>query len=192
MIIAGTAALLLALSGGEEARLVRGDIVLNVARNNGGTGGQVDAWIDIPAPLELVWRTMNDCAGAPKFVPSLISCQILSSDPGGAWDIREHLADPGLVLPNIRSRFRAEYDLHRQIRFQQIEGDFEVMQGQWTLSPLAGGKGTRLRYEARLKPRMWVPDFVIQQAIESDAPDTLRALRTEVLRRRDAIPVRPN
>ena len=188
MMFAATALALAALSGGEEARLVRGDIVLNVARDEGAPGGKVDAWIDIPAPPNLVWRTMNDCAGAPSFVPSMISCQIISRDPGGGWDIREHIADPGWVLPNIRSRFRADYDPDKQIRFKQIDGDFEIMQGQWTLTPLSGGAGTRLRYEAQLKPRLWVPDFVVQHVIETDAPETLRALRTEVLRRRDAIP----
>lgn len=191
MMLTMIAMVLAALSGGEEARLVRGDIVLNVARDEGAVGGKVDAWIDIAAPPGLVWRTMNDCAGAPKFVPSLLSCSIVSSDPSGLWDIREHVADPGVLLPNIRSRFRADYDPEKQIRFKQVDGDFEIMQGQWTLTPLSGGAATRLRYEAQLKPRMWVPDFVVQHVIETDAPETLRALRKEVLRRRDAIPAQP-
>jgi ribosome-associated toxin RatA of RatAB toxin-antitoxin module len=181
----------MALSGSDDARLVRGDVVLSVTRADDDAPGQVDAWIDIPAPPSLVWSTMNDCDGAPKFVPDLVSCRIVSRDPGGAWDIREHLANPGWLLPNVRSRFRADYEPERQIRFAQIEGDFDIMQGQWTLAPIAGGAQTRLRYEARLKPAFWVPGFAIRHIIEVDAPETLKALRAEVMRRHGEIPARP-
>lgn len=186
MILAFAASVALSISGGDEARLTKGEIVLNVLRDEGEDSGQVDAWIDIPAAPALVWQTLNDCAGAPRFVPSLLQCKVVESDPLGAWDIREHLADPGWLLPNIRSRFRADYTPQTEIRFVQIEGDFEVMQGRWTLAPIDAGQGTRLRYEARLKPKMWVPDFIVRGIIEHDAPDTLRALRTEAVRRKTA------
>lgn len=171
-----------ALSAGDEARLVQGDVIVNVVRDPDGASGRVEAWIDIPQSPALVWSTMNDCANAAAFVPNLLSCVVISRDPSGAWEIREHVADPGLLLPNIRSRFRADLIPEREIRFKQIEGDFEIMDGSWSLSPHGHG-GTRLHYEARLKPRMWVPDFIVRHTIETDAPNSLRALRDEVIRR---------
>jgi ribosome-associated toxin RatA of RatAB toxin-antitoxin module len=191
-VIGVIALALAALSAADEGRLVKGDVLLTFDRDPGGASGKLEGWIDIPASPELVWRTMNDCDSAPKFVPNLLSCRIISKDPGGLWDIREHIANPSFLLPNIRSRFRADYEPTRQIRFAQIEGDFEVMQGQWTLTPLAAGTGTRLRYEARVKPSLWAPDFVVREILESDAPATLRALRAEVVKRRDAVPKRPD
>lgn len=173
---------LLAISAGDEARLAAGDVVVNVTRDADGSSGRVEAWIDIPAPPSVVWSTMNDCAKAASFVPNLVSCTVISRDPQGAWEVREHIADPGFLLPNIRSRFRADLVPDQEIRFKQIEGDFEIMDGRWTLAA-HDGSGTRLRYEARLKPRMWVPDFIVRHTIETDAPNSLRALRDEVIRR---------
>lgn len=166
------------------ASLQKGGVVLDVQRDPGGTSGSVEAVIDIPAPAALVWSTMLDCAHAKDFVPDLVSCQIISRDPAGAWEVREHIVDPGWLLPNIRSRFRADYVVDQEMRFQQVEGDFEVMEGRWDLTPIADGAATRLTYHAHLKPRMWVPDFIVQHIIESNAPDALRALRDEVLRRK--------
>lgn len=186
MMLALAAALSIAISGSDEAGLARGDVILNVQRDGGGAAGAIDAWIDIPAVPALVWSTMNDCAGAPSFVPSLLSCKVIEADPAGAWEIREHVADPGWLLPNVRSRFRADYDAMREIRFAQIEGDFDVMQGRWTLTPLNGGAATRLHYQARVKPKTWAPDFVVRRIVENDAPDTLRALRAEIIRRKAA------
>jgi ribosome-associated toxin RatA of RatAB toxin-antitoxin module len=182
VIYLSIALLVVSLSSGDEARLVKGDVLLAVARDQGGASGNVDAWIDIPAPPSLVWMTMNDCDNAPSFVPNLVCCKLIERDPGGAWEVREHVANPGWLLPNVRSRFRADLVADKEIRFSQIDGDFEIMEGRWSLSPI-GSEGTRLRYQARLQPRMWVPDFVVRQTIETDAPNTLRALRAEVLRR---------
>jgi ribosome-associated toxin RatA of RatAB toxin-antitoxin module len=184
MSLALAMALAAAISGSDEARLVRGDVILTMQRDPAGASGQVEAWIDIPAPPSLVWSTMNDCAHAAKFVPNLVSCTVIATDPAGAWEIREHIANPGWLLPNVRSRFRADFEPERIMRFAQIDGDFEVMQGQWTLTPLEAGAGTRLRYEARLKPKTWAPDFLVREIVETDAPNTLKALRQEVIRRK--------
>lgn len=186
MMLALVIALVAAISGGDEARLVRGDVILTMQRDPAGASGQVEAWIDIAAPPALVWSTMNDCAHAADFVPNLISCKVIETDPAGRWEIREHLADPSWLLPNVRSRFRADFEPERVLHFAQIDGDFEIMQGQWTLAPLDGGAGTRLRYEARLKPKTWAPDFLVREIVETDAPNTLKALRAEVLRRKHA------
>lgn len=166
-----------------DAALQKGGVMIGIKRDTREAAGQVEAVIDIQAPAMLVWDTLMDCAHAAEFVPNLISCKVISRDPGGAWEVREHIVDAGWFLPNIRSQFRADVTPGQEIRFQQIEGDFEVMQGRWLMTSQSGGGVTRLSYQARLKPGMWVPDFLIQSLIETEAPETLKAVRAEVLRR---------
>jgi ribosome-associated toxin RatA of RatAB toxin-antitoxin module len=168
------------VSAGDEAILKRGDVVVHSMRDPLGASGRVEAIIDIPAPPTDVWATMLDCARAPKFVESLESCRVLQRDPKGGWEVREHVVSFGWMLPSFRSVFRADYVLNQSIKFRQLEGDFDVLEGEWRLTPSRSGKGTRLFYQARVGTDLPIPDSLIRDIIEADAPKTLVALRNEV------------
>lgn len=156
--------------------------VVEVSAGQAGAPAEIKASIDIPLPGERIWRVMLDCNRAPKFVAGLQSCRITKRGAGGSWDVREHVIQRLWPLPAIRSEFRSDYILHRSIRFRRTGGDFKLLEGLWTFEPLADG-GTRLKYEARVDPGFPVPDALVRQAIKSDLPLTLKAIRAEATRR---------
>lgn len=163
-------------------RLERGDIVVSVEGTASGDGAHVVAAIDVPMPPQVIWPIMTDCNRAPGFVPNLISCKILEQDPQGAWDVREHVSSPGLLLPNFRTVFRSDYELNRRIHFTRVAGDFRKSDGDWHLMPIHDGTATRIVYVANIDYRSWVPNSWIRDNLQKAMSKILAALRQECLK----------
>jgi uncharacterized membrane protein len=167
----------------ELAQLQAGSAVVRVTGAEGPADGDVRGAIDIPAPKSAVWVVLYDCAGAPSFMTSLVSCSVTEQGPGGAWDVREHQVQWTSFLPNVRSVFRSDYVNEKSITFKRAGGDLSFLEGEWRLEPLAGGKVTRIHYEARVGFNALVPGFLVRNALIKDIPKFLGVLRQEVLRR---------
>lgn len=160
-------------------RLAAGDIVIEVTALAEGTGGRVTAIIDIPASQRRLWDVMLDCRRSLRIVESMKSCKVTSADPGGSWDVREHVVQWLWPLPTVRSVFRSEYVPFERIGFRRSDGDLKMLQGAWHLEPLPAGRGTRLHYDATIDPGVPLPGFLVRDAIKADARKTLAALRRE-------------
>ncbi|MDP8916690.1 MAG: SRPBCC family protein [Pseudomonadota bacterium] len=179
LLLTGVAAL---LAGGAQAdsRAASPENLLLQVTPDGAGGAQVRGGIDIPAPPSAVWKVMLDCNEAVRYVPKLKSCRVLKADPGGAWDVREHRFDYG-VLGEIRHVFRSDYVSGARVRTQRVDGDLKFSQGEWRLEPLAGGAATRVRYQSRSASKTPLPGPLVRQAIRRDAPASLRGLRRRSL-----------
>ena len=99
----------------------------------------------------------------------------------GRWDLREHRVRLNWPFPRLRCVIRSEYVAYRSIRFERSSGDLRTLDGIWVFHPIRAG--TRLFYTVDVDtgyalPRQWVRSF-----LQSDVKSTLRALRTEALRR---------
>ena len=178
LLILGTAAPAQAWSPAEAAQLQTGEPVVALAPAPDGDGTQIRAAIDIAAPAEKIWSVMTDCARTPRFVPGLESCRVLERDAQGRWDIREHRINWVWFLPRIRSVFRTDYEPPKRLRFHRIEGTLKRNEGEWRLTPRAGGL-TRLNYDATLAASIPAPDFMIEDALRRDIVTVLRRLKRE-------------
>lgn len=166
----------------QEAVLARGNAIIDVKAGPYSGSASISAIIDVPAAPAAVWTTMLDCARALKYVRGLIECRVLERSLGTEWDVREHRVSWNAMLPEVRSRFRSTYVLHKSIEFNRVDGDLDFLQGLWLLEPRRDGRTTRLRYAAVVGKKTIVPDLLMRAAIEHDLPRTLSALRDEVLR----------
>ncbi|MBP6013950.1 MAG: SRPBCC family protein [Alphaproteobacteria bacterium] len=165
----------------EEAKLAAGEVLVEATVDEGQEAARVSAVIDIAAPPRSVWSVMTDCARAPRFLPGLISCRVLESDPGGAWDIREHVVDWAWYLPTVRNVFRSDYEPPTRLRFKRTDGDLARSEGEWRLESMKGGAATRLSYTALLSPRSWIPPSLALSSVKEDVPNVLLALRGECI-----------
>lgn len=173
------------LSKAEIATLLKGDPVVRVTRDEKSksvTSGRAFAAVDIPAPPSAVFAALTDCSRAKRYVKSLVSCRALKRDPAGLWEVRETMVRVSIALPDFRAVARLDFIPGQQIRFKQTEGSFDYAEGQWDLVPFGENRNTRVFYKVRAGTSIPVPDFVLQNVIESDVPETLRGLRREVLR----------
>lgn len=160
-------------------RVAAGEIVVEVEAVPQTAAGRVVALLDIPASQQRVWQIMLDCMRSMKIVEGLKSCRVTAADPGGRWDVREHLVQWAWPLPLVKSVFRSDYVEFDQIAFRRVAGDLRALDGAWRLSSISAGKGTRLRYEAIVDPGVPLPGFLVRGAIEAEFRKTLAALRRE-------------
>ncbi|CAN5148398.1 SRPBCC family protein [soil metagenome] len=160
-------------------QIERGDIALEAHPDAGGRGGSVRAMIDIEAPPDAVWRTILDCQRAARMTPSVRRCTVLSRDPSGRSETREHVIKWSFMLPAFHSISRLELDPQRRIAFRCVDGDIKDCDGQWLLEPLDGGKATRVTYENRARAPFGMPSGLAAMAMRRDVPAALRALRRE-------------
>ena len=168
---------------GKLGQLASGAILVDVIVVPGSAAGHARATIEIASPPAVLWAVMLDCTRALKYIERLKSCKITSLDPGGRWDIREHVVEWIWPLPKVRSVFRSEYRPFESFQFSRIDGDLKELSGQWRLEPIQNGKATRLHYDARIDPGVPVPGFVLRHSIEAELRKTLAGLRSEATTR---------
>jgi carbon monoxide dehydrogenase subunit G len=160
-------------------KIESGDIALEAHADPGGRGGAVRAMIDIAAPPPVVWATILDCERAARMTPSVKRCTVLSRDPNGRGEVREHVVKWSFLLPALHSTSRLTLEPWRRIAFRCEGGDIKDCDGQWLLEPLNGGKATRVTYENRAVAPFGMPNGLAALAMRRDVPAALRALRRE-------------
>ena len=166
-----------------EARLAHGQAWLDVRPDPAGASGLIRAGIEIDAAPDTVWAVMLDCRLAPRMVSNLQSCRVLERDPKGRWDEREEVTRP-MLLPPVRLVFRADYDPPRGYHFHRTGGDLPVLEGDWRLEPLDGGRRTRVLYESRAALPFAVPGALARMMLRQEIAAALNGLRRECLARR--------
>jgi hypothetical protein len=161
--------------------LRRGEPWLEVRADAAGASGRVRAAEEVDATPERVFAVMTDCALAPRMAPSLKSCRILARDPAGRWDVREHVSRPMLFFPSLRSVFRSDYDPPHGFTYRRTGGDLRVLEGDWRLAPLDGGRRTRIVYEGRAALPFAAPHALARMILRQQVSQALAGLRRECL-----------
>ena len=165
------------LSSKAQAALARGEAYAEVTPDPDGVSGKVSGVIDIEASPAKVWAVMTDCATAGKMITNLARCTILSGDIRRGSDVREHVTHRSLFLPAMRIVFRSVYEPFTRIRFDRVDGDLKVEQGEWRLQALKGGTATRVFYENRLAVDWPIPKALLRDGLRKDTPKVLVNLR---------------
>lgn len=175
MALTAPAARAMALPDEASQPLRAGQPWISVTLAPDGQSALIRAAIDIPAAPGPIWRAMTDCEASKKMIRSLTGCRVLRS--GAGWDIREHVTRAGPLVPAFRYVVRSDYEPQRRIRFRRVEGDVRVMEGEWALTALDGGRATRVSYENRLAAPVLAPPFLVRAGLRRDTPKVLENLR---------------
>jgi uncharacterized membrane protein len=169
--------LLIAASYGAEAARAGGSApVVQVKTDEAANAAHIRASIDIAASPAIVWAVLTDCARMPSIIPNLESCRV-TQNGGGRWDVQEHVINWSVLFPKLRTVMRNTYDTGRRLMFKRVSGDMRVSEGEWRLEPVSNATATRLSYNAKVAPDFPVPQFMIEQAINTDMPNVLRAIQ---------------
>lgn len=182
VVLIGRPALAWAPGAEAERRLSLGQAFIEVRPDPAGASGLVRAGLDIDAPPARVWSVMLDCQLAPRMVSNLKSCRVLDRDPAGRWDVREEVTRP-MLLPAVRLQFRSDYDAPHGYRFHRTGGDLPVLEGEWRLEPLDGGRRTRVLYESRAALPFAAPGPLTRIVLRQEIARALQGLKRECLAR---------
>lgn len=152
---------------------------VEVRRDSDGAG-QAEASMDVAAPPSAVFALLTDCVAAQRYMRELLSCRVL--ERGQGWEVREHRVRGWPLRPSLRNVARVEMEPNRRLAFQRIDGDWSRSDGEWRLTPLDGGRGTRVEYVLTAALQGGLPSWLTNSRLRTSVRETLVRLRQEAER----------
>jgi ribosome-associated toxin RatA of RatAB toxin-antitoxin module len=98
---------------------------------------------EIDAPLEQVWKAVEDVEKAPDWQGGMKDVEALEHDEQGRPTLVETEADAKVTTVKTKVRFR--YDGPTRLSWKQEKGDLKSLDGSWQLEDLGDGR-TRATY----------------------------------------------
>jgi hypothetical protein len=129
---------------------------------------------------EVVWDVLTDYEHLEGVFPGLVKSQILSKDAG---EVVVEQRYRGLIFLSRSMVFVSREDPMRRIDFQRLKGKSSVA-GYWSLEPVAGGL-TRLCLEVAVRPRWFLPLWVVGGMLKDHVPQGLLSIRQKSLTKLD-------
>lgn len=98
---------------------------------------------EIDAPIEEVWKVVEDVVAAPGWQDGLKDVEELERDASGRVTLVESHSDA--KVRTIKSIVRFTYDEPTALRWRQEKGELKSVEGSWELEDLGNGR-TRATY----------------------------------------------
>lgn len=93
---------------------------------------------EIDAPMEEVWKLIEDVESAPDWQGGLLSLRALERDDQGRATLCESESDAR--VRSVKSIVRFEYDSPTTLTWRQEKGDLKSVDGRWELEDLGDGR----------------------------------------------------
>lgn len=143
---------------------------------------QITARVQIPQPVEQVWKVLTNYEALADFIPNLAKSRLLEHPQGG---IRlEQVGSQRLLNFNFCARVVLDLQEYfpKEINFQMVEGDFRGFSGSWCLQPYSLGHsiGTELCYTIQVWPKLTMPITIIERRLSKDLKSNLLAIYQRV------------
>jgi ribosome-associated toxin RatA of RatAB toxin-antitoxin module len=131
----------------------------------------------INASPKNVWSAITNYDEQKNFVPKLIDSGLISDngseqvmfEKGKSWFI--FFRKTVYIKLSVRSEYL------QRLSFRQIEGDFKIYEGDWTIDRTPDGKSTVLTFRANIKPDFFAPAMFFRQVQQKDLPMVLAAMK---------------
>src|SRR6218665_1161758 len=98
---------------------------------------------EIDAPIEEVWKAVEDVEKAPDWQGGMKDVEALERDDQGRPTLVETEADAKVTT--VKTQVRFSYDGPTRLSWTQEKGDLKSMDGSWELEDLGDGR-TRATY----------------------------------------------
>ncbi|MGF1988262.1 MAG: SRPBCC family protein [Nostoc sp. ZfuVER08] len=143
---------------------------------------QISAKIQIPQPVEQIWKVLTDYEALADFIPNLAKSRLIEHPDGG---IRlEQIGSQRLLNFNFCARVVLDLEEYfpKEINFRMVEGDFKGFSGTWCLEPYSLGEqiGTNLCYTIQVWPKLTMPVSIIENRLSKDLRLNLLAIYQRV------------
>ena len=139
---------------------------------------KISAKVQIPQPVEQIWKVLTDYEALPDFLPNLAKSRLIEHPNGG---IRlEQVGSQRLLNFNFSARVVLDLEecFPKTINFCMVEGDFKGFSGSWCLEPYSFGEyiGTNLSYTIQVWPKLTMPVGIIENRLSKDLRSNLLAI----------------
>lgn len=137
----------------------------------------VEARFEIAAPPEKVREVLTDYAGIPRFMPD-VRKSIVRERKGARVLVEQEATSKVLMFSKTIHLLLEVHEGPDVLTFRDTcRKSFSIYAGAWTL--MAEGADTAVTYTLTAKPAFSVPPFLIKRLLDSNARDTIDALRAE-------------
>jgi ribosome-associated toxin RatA of RatAB toxin-antitoxin module len=149
----------LQLSAADQAILASGKPVMR--QTEGEAGGRGLAVFVVDAPVELVWKTIQDFPSYPSFIPEVKSCAVYRK-AGRQTDVAFGLKSFGVSIDYF---IRHDFDNAAHVGTWTLDydrkSDLDDSVGFWRVTPLPDDPArSRVEYSVDIALKGWVPGFV--------------------------------
>ncbi|MDZ8079954.1 MAG: SRPBCC family protein [Nostoc sp. DcaGUA01] len=143
---------------------------------------QISAKVQIPQPVEQIWKVLTDYEALADFIPNLAKSRLMEHPDGG---IRlEQVGSQRFLNLNFCARVVLDLEEYfpKEINFRMVEGDFKGFSGSWCLEPYSLGEhiGTNLCYTIQVWPKLTMPVSIIENRLSKDLRLNLMAIYQRV------------
>ncbi len=140
----------------------------------------------IEAPMEAVWSVLVDIEAWPSFIPGLRAVTVERGEQG-EMRCRSKVASYGVKMRyTVTIDPRHDQGLIRVDLDPSRQSDIEALNNTWRLTPIDGGRATRVELVSKFRSGLMVPGFIERRALHSSVAKTLEGLAGEIERRRPA------
>jgi ribosome-associated toxin RatA of RatAB toxin-antitoxin module len=143
---------------------------------------QISAKVQIPQPVEKIWKVLTDYEALADFIPNLAKSRLMEHPEGG---IRlEQIGSQRVLNFNFCARVVLDLEEYfpKEINFRMVEGDFKGFSGSWCLEPCLVGEyvATNLSYTIQVWPKLTMPIGMIENRLTKDIQLNLLAIYQRV------------
>ncbi|MGH2907076.1 MAG: type II toxin-antitoxin system RatA family toxin [Solirubrobacterales bacterium] len=136
----------------------------------------IELELNVAAPAARVWEAVTDIERMPEMVESVVSAEVLDGDLTHRT-CRWAVTIQGAILQWTETELLDADSFH--VRFEQRDGDLDVLLGEWMLTPVDPQLTTvRIRFEFEIGIPLLAPmlDPVAEQAFTRNCEDMLRGI----------------
>ncbi len=165
----------------QDGAVLRQPVSLDGGEDDSSGATRAESLIRRPPPN--VWAVLTDFERWPEFMPLIDATRVGRRAGAKLWVEQRYSI---LLIPLAHTTI---YDLDpRDGRLswrldETAPHDIAASRGEWALVPIASGRETLVRYDARMSAGRAVPEFVERMLRDRSLEQLLAGLRAEVLRR---------
>ena len=162
------------LSDEELARLTRGEILLQIVRDDKpGAAARVTALFH--ADSQAIWDIIGYCKYEFIYMRGLKSCEMLDGDQFHMT--MRHRIRNSWYTPTLDFTFEANREPGGDGEAHLIDGDLKILEGSWKLSPVANENSVIVVHEIRIQPKLPSPEWLVRRNLQRDLPDMMACIR---------------
>ena len=172
----------------ERTALEEGQVMLSASRS--GEKGQFVARVLIEATPDEAWAVLTDYDNFEQFLPNVENSQLLESEDSRRVFEQLNVISVVPSVVEIRSRVVIESTESpvEEVAFQLVEGDLELLEGVWQLSPVATVEGEApdkvlITHQVDIDPGDSSPRGLFFSTYRLVLEDSLMAAKAEAERR---------
>ena len=160
------------------AKLLQREILIDLEWLPDGVIG-ASGRVFIEADPSIVWQMLSDYNRLHETMPKVVASKLVEAN--NHTKVIDQSGKSGIFIfeRTVHFTLKVEEVYPEHLYFSQINGDFEVYEGEWQLEAVDGnnGPGTLLTYQAEVKPSFFAPQFVVSFVQSQDLPTILKEVR---------------